>query len=93
MKTLAIGIVALATGANAYGINCGPREEVVSYLGERFGEERQFLALSHLGVMTETFANLDTGTWTLVETASPDAPSCMVGHGGGFVIDLGTQGT
>lgn len=89
MKSLiTAALLALATGASAQ-TNCGPHDAVVSRLAEGYGEARVSIALGANGVVVETFANLETGTWTIVVTA-PGGPSCLVAAGEAFHLDAQT---
>jgi len=63
---------------------CGPHERVVAHLATRFAETRQALGLAARGTaMIEVFANLDTGSWTVLLT-QPDGTACMIASGTAF---------
>ena len=62
---------------------CGPRDNVVAILGERYGESRQSIGLGASGQVMEVFASLETGTWTITVT-SPAGMTCLVASGQSF---------
>lgn len=72
---LIVGPVAAQTG----GI-CGDRESVVQMLADRYGEARQSMGLQHDGIILEMFANVETGTWTVLLTYS-SGMTCLVATG------------
>ena len=59
---------------------CGPRDNVLAVLGERYGESRQSIGLGNGNQVVEVFASLETGTWTITVT-SPDGMTCLVASG------------
>jgi hypothetical protein len=65
--------------------NCMPRDDMAAWLGEQFAEARVSMALADTGQMVETYANLDTGTWTLTAT-QPGGPTCIVVYGRAFQL-------
>jgi len=60
--------------------NCAPREAVVDRLATTYGESRQSIGLGEQGVMIETFASANTGTWTITVT-TPNGQTCLVASG------------
>lgn len=62
---------------------CVPHEVVVERLAEGYGEHSQYVALDNSGNVVETFANLETGSWTLVVT-QPGGPTCLIASGNYF---------
>jgi len=80
-----IAIVALVLGAqqvSAQSTNrsCAPREAVVERLATAYGEVRQSIGLGERGMLVETFASTDTGTWTITAT-TPNGQTCLVASG------------
>lgn len=63
--------------------NCGPRDLVIMRLAEGYGEGRQSIGIAGNGMVVETFANLESGSWTLTVTR-PDGVTCLVASGRGF---------
>lgn len=59
---------------------CAPRESIVTQLESKYGETRRGAGLQNRGAVTEVFANLETGTWTILVTR-PDGVSCAVAAG------------
>lgn len=62
------------------GRNCAPREAVVERLANTYGESRQSIGLGEQGMVIETFASDDTGTWTITVT-TPHGQTCLVASG------------
>ena len=89
MKILTIGCLAAflagagLTGAAMAQTACGPRDLVVERLAERYGEARQSIGVTVNGAVVETFANLESGSWTITLTM-PDGIACMVASGAAF---------
>lgn len=83
--SLGFGLLLLcATHAFAQtGRNCGPRDAVVTTLGERYGESRQSIGMGSNGQVMEVFASLETGTWTITLTL-PNGVTCLMASGQSF---------
>ncbi len=62
---------------------CAPREVVVGGLASTFGESRQSVGLGEGGVMIETFASRETGTWSITVT-TPNMMTCFIASGGNW---------
>ena len=75
----------IAQGAQAQQAprNCAPHAVVLERLADRYGESRQSIALGANNTVVETFANVESGTWTITVTA-PGGPTCLVAHGQAF---------
>ena len=80
--TMSLGLTVLvAQQASAQqNRNCAPREAGVERLATTYGESRQSVGLGEQGVMIETFASSDTGTWTITLT-TPNGQTCLVASG------------
>ncbi|KMK66350.1 hypothetical protein [Puniceibacterium sp. IMCC21224] len=63
--------------------NCAPRDVVIARLGEKFGETRQSVGLGSNNAVVEVFASNDSGSWTIVVTAT-DGQSCLIASGQAF---------
>ena len=63
-------------------LECAPRDELLAGL-ELIGEDLQDAGATAAGVLAETFANPDSGTWTWVLTR-PDGMSCLLAWGVGW---------
>lgn len=74
---------ALASPAAAQTLACMSHARIVTLLSEGWGEVVVAVALGADGTVFETFANLDTGTWTIVVTA-PGGPTCPAAAGSDF---------
>lgn len=89
-----IRIVSLATllvvsaPAIAFTDNCASREVVLTRLAQSYGEARQTIALSAGNQVVETFANIESGSWSIVVT-QPDGLACLVASGKGFELVTG----
>lgn len=75
-----LGIAGLADPLAAQQRNCAPREVVVDRLAGGYGESRQSIGLGSQGAVVETFASLETGTWTITVTM-PNGVTCLVASG------------
>lgn len=84
-KTAAIAILMTATAATAQGRNCAPRDVVVKSLAEKYGESRQAIGLGSQGMVMETFASLDSGTWTITVTM-PNGLTCLMASGQSYEL-------
>lgn len=74
-------LIAIApTPAVSQGRNCAPHDVVVERLSIQYGESRQAIALAPGGRVMEMFANLGTGTWTMVVTDT-DGTTCLIASG------------
>ncbi|MBY6048293.1 hypothetical protein KUV47_01170 [Vannielia litorea] len=74
-----------ATGAEAQNRNCANREKVVARLADGYGESRQAIGLGANNQVVETFANLESGTWTVTVTM-PNGITCLVASGKAFEL-------
>ena len=86
MKLIATALalaVASCSPAMAQAPICAPTLEMWDGLGE-YGETRQSIAIHSEGdAAVETWANVDTGSWTVILT-SPNGVSCIALHGQGW---------
>jgi hypothetical protein len=57
-----------------------PREVVVGRLAEKYGESRQSIGIGGQGVVMETFASTESGTWTITVTM-PNGMTCLMASG------------
>jgi hypothetical protein len=64
---------------------CAPHDVMIERLADGWGEARLSVALDRAGNMIETYANLDTGTWTITVT-TPGGPTCIIGAGQAFEL-------
>lgn len=64
---------------------CAPHNVLLEQLADLYGEARLTVALDRAGNMIETYANLDTGTWTITVT-TPGGPTCIIGAGQAFEL-------
>lgn len=77
---LAVLLSALALPAWGQGQNCGPRDRVVQLLADRHGETRQSMGLQQNMQVVETYANAETGSWTII-VALPSGMACLIAAG------------
>jgi hypothetical protein len=95
----AVLLALLALPAHAQQQQCGPRDKMIAQLAEKYGETQR--TMGYVGPppaitsVMETYANEDTGTWTIL-LAKPDGTACMIASGGGWIgddpVDLGPPG-
>jgi len=84
-------LIALPTASHS-APKCGPRDEAVKILKDKYGETQQYVGLTEDGsAVIEMYANRETGTWTLVVTG-PTGKMCLVETGQEFhAIQQGDQ--
>lgn len=84
--SLGFGAVILLTqnaAAQTTARQCGPRDQVVERLNQKYGETRRSIGLAGAGAVMEVYASDDTGSWTITVTL-PDGRMCLVAAGHGF---------
>jgi len=59
------------------------KRQIVTRLGEKYGEHRNNMMFDAQGNLVELFSNLETGSWTLMVTI-PDGPTCILSTGEDF---------
>lgn len=72
--------------AQAQGGLCGQRDQVIAQLKGVHGESRQSVGLQRNARVMETYANPETGTWTII-VSSPTGVACLVAAGEAFQAD------
>lgn len=77
---LALALLCFAGAAMAA---CTDHDALAARLAEGWGESRQSIALGGNGAVVETFANPETGSWTIAVT-TPGGPTCIVAAGTAF---------
>ncbi|WP_420005176.1 hypothetical protein [Arenibacterium sp. LLYu02] len=91
LKTAAGLVLALslqliaAPMASAQSQNCAPRDLVVKRLAEKYGESRQSIGMGQQGMVMETFASNETGSWTITVT-TPNGMTCLVASGQSYEV-------
>lgn len=83
MIRTALIIATLATPAAGQGRNCGPRADVLTKLAANYGETRQSIGMTSNNAVVETFASLETGTWTIAVTQA-NGLTCLIASGQSF---------
>ena len=73
----------IVADAGAQGRACAKRDKLVVELTKSHGETRQSVGLQRNNGVIETFANTDTGTWTII-VSLPTGVSCLVAAGEAF---------
>jgi hypothetical protein len=79
--TALAGCIALPAVAQTQ--TCAAREAVIAQLAQRWGEARVSAALAGQQALIETWANAETGNWTLTLTR-PDGVTCLIMAGEGW---------
>ena len=77
---IAIAVLLATPAAAQTALTCFPREAVMIRLAEAYGETLQSIGLGNGGSVVETFANLQTGTWTITVTTT-EGITCLIGSG------------
>ncbi|KPD13549.1 hypothetical protein [Phaeobacter sp. 11ANDIMAR09] len=72
-----------ASPALAQGRNCAPRDVVVERLASKYGESRQAIGIGQQGMVMETFASAESGSWTITVTM-PTGMTCLMASGQSF---------
>ncbi len=86
--TAAIAVLSLsAFAAEAQGRVCAKRDKMIAELAKSHGKSRQSVGLQRNAGVIETFANIETGSCTIV-VSLPTGVSCLVAAGEGFQRDL-----
>lgn len=81
---LALSATAIfSSGASAQGRNCAPREVVVERLASKYGESRKAIGIGQQGMVMETFASDESGSWTITVTM-PTGMTCLMASGQSF---------
>ncbi|KIC31780.1 hypothetical protein [Leisingera sp. ANG-S5] len=79
------GVPRAAAPAAAQSRNCAPRDAVIKRLAEKYGESRQSIGMGQQGMVMETFASADTGSWTITVT-TPNGMTCLVASGQSYEV-------
>ena len=87
---LSLGIAAMVFAANqvhaqsadAPGLQCAPRDQVVQVLASRYGEKRRSMGLAADEQLMELYASA-AGTWSLTVTTAQGI-TCLVASGDSF---------
>ena len=72
-------LILTASAANAQS-NCGPHVDVVARLAEQYGEALVAHGLINDQFIMQTFANLETGSWTIV-AVGVTGQTCLIAAG------------
>ncbi|WP_291730046.1 hypothetical protein [Leisingera sp. F5] len=82
----ALAVLTLAAApAAAQSRNCAPRDTVIKRLAEKYGESRQSIGVGQKGMVMETFASENTGSWTITVT-TPNGMTCLVASGQSYEV-------
>ncbi len=87
---LAAGIAPLAATPASAQMVCGDRDSIVEQLETRYGETRRSLGLQRGRGVVETWANDETGTWSIVVT-TPQGMTCLMAAGDAFQAETLTK--
>lgn len=75
-----LGLATLAVAGSAEAaMRCGPRDDVLKMLHERYDETRRGVGISGPTQVLEVFASIE-GTWTVTVT-DPNGRTCLVASG------------
>lgn len=82
MNKVIAAALAVCISAPAWGQEqCGPHSDLTAWLSENYGESLQSIGVTTAGFL-ETWANTETGSFTMLLTQGET--SCMVIAGQGF---------
>jgi len=90
LMVLSLGIGAFLLAAQqafAQSANCGPRQDVIKQLTEKYGEARQAMGLAANNALVEVFSSEATGSWTITMTTASGA-MCLVASGQSFEMGV-----
>lgn len=87
---LVSALCAAPTAARSEGAYCGPRDRIVAVLHAKHGETRRALGLQRNAQVMETYANIETGSWTII-VAMPSGQACLVATGEAFQAEAGAE--
>jgi hypothetical protein len=76
-------ILLLTQMAHSSALNCLERADMVEQLASKHGEIHQSIGLTSSGQILETFAHLETGTWTIL-LSLPNGKSCFMASGSNY---------
>ena len=65
---------------------CGNHATMVTSITDNYGETRQSSGLSGGEAIYELYANIETGTWTILRTTT-DRVTCAMAFGDGYAND------
>jgi len=87
MSVFALALMASCSAAPvmAQGRNCAPREVVVDRLASEYGESRKAIGIGQQGMVMETFASDESGSWTITVTM-PTGMTCLMASGQSFEL-------
>ncbi len=83
---LLAGLLTVPGAAAAQGAMCGPRPMVIAQLETVHGEQRISVGLQRNAQIMETYANAETGSWTII-VSTPAGLACLVAAGEAFQSD------
>ena len=85
--TLSLGIAAMLLATHhafaAPNRNCAERAVVLEKLATKYQETRQSIGLAANNAVVETFASLQTGSWTIIVTVV-SGQTCIIAAGEAF---------
>lgn len=79
-------LLAAPGAAGAQSNVCAKREHIIAQLERAHGETRQSLGLQRDNGVIETYANVETGSWTII-VSLPTGVSCLVAVGEAYQAD------
>lgn len=65
---------------------CGDRAKIVSNLATKYGETRRSFGVQNGRGLVETFASVETGTWTII-ASNAQGFACIIASGQGFGME------
>lgn len=85
MKAIALAVLLSATQLSAQE-KCGKYSEITGFLTDQFGETLQSFGSMFNGSVLFTFANNETGSWSVLIVA-PSGVTCVMATGNSYSIE------
>lgn len=76
---------------SAQAMLCGPADELLANLKDRYGETKAASGVTTSGALFVVMVNENTGTWTLVSVDAEGGVVCMLAAGDGWRATLPGQ--
>lgn len=76
-------VIVMALPTSAQAANCAPRATMLQRLADEFGETRRMVGVDTRNTLVETFANEESGTWSITVTTT-SGTMCLIAFGGAY---------
>lgn len=75
-----LAVVTVPSAVKAAPASCGPRNDILAQLHEKYRETPAAVGLAHDGTLVEVLTNEDGSTWSIM-LSQPGGVSCLVATG------------